>query len=536
MVELHLETVMDANKRTGHRILWVDDEVDLLLPHRLVLEQRGYAVDTLANGDDALSQLRRHNYDLVLLDQEMPGRSGTDMLREIRGVDKRIAVVMVTKSEEEVTLTEAIGRQVDDYIVKPTSPRQVLSVVARILEGPRLRHDQLSRDFARAFPELQSRIGGARAWREWTDLYSEFVDWELSLSATGDRGLIDSLRTLMTDAQREFSDFVVENYPTWVARGNESRPSLSVDVVPEFFIPLLERGEPAVLIIVDCMRLDQWRVLKSVIELDFEIESDLYVSILPTATPYSRNAIFSGLFPDDLAVLRPGWPDAWEEHGLNSFEDELFAEQISRLTDGSVPTHYEKILNVADGQSMLKRLPSLLDEPRAISLVFNFVDLLTHGRSESRLVFEMARDSEALRRLTLAWYEGSDLRTALQLLRARGVRVILTTDHGSAHCYRPATVYAKRDATSNLRYKCGDDLRAENPAAVFAVSDGRTIRLPRGGLKTNYLIAREDYFFVYPTKLREYQARYRDSFLHGGISADEMILPVALLKPRGATR
>lgn len=527
---------MQGRKNVRGRILWVDDEVDLLLPHRLVLEQRGYEVDTLPNGDDALSQLRRCNYDLILLDEQMPGRTGTEMLQEIRSVDSRVAVVMVTKSEEEATLTEAIARRVDDYVVKPTSPRQVLSVVARILEGPGLRHEQLTRDFVRAYSDIRARIDAAKDWRDWTDVHSELVDWELELTASEEPGLVDSLLTLAGDARRGFCDFVVADYGNWVVRGRQERPYLSVDVVPHFFLPLLARGEPAVLIVVDCLRLDQWRALEPVISESFEVESDLYLSILPSATPYARNAIFSGVFPDDLAQRRPGWPDAFEQSGLNSFEDQLFVEQIQRLTDGSVPAHYEKIHTASDGEAMLRRLPGLLDEPRAIAMVFNFVDLLTHGRAESQLLFEMARDAEALRRLTVAWYEGSDLREALRTIRRRGVRVLLTTDHGSVHCHRPATVFAKRDATLSLRYKIGDDLRAEDPQSVFAVADGASIRLPRGGLKTNYLIAREDYFFVYPTKLREYQARYRDSFLHGGISPDEMTLPVALLKPRGDTR
>ncbi len=528
---------MNRQKRASKgRILWVDDEVDLLLPHRLVLEQRGYEVDTLPNGDDALSQLRRSAYDLVLLDQEMPGRTGTDMLREIRGVDPRVAIVMVTKSEEESTLKEAIARRADDYIVKPTSPRQVASVVARLLEGPVLRYEQMAQDFVRAFSDLRSRLDEARSWRDWADLYSDLVDWDLELSEAGEIGLGDSLRSLMSDTRREFTDFVIKNYPDWVGREQSGRPSMSVDVIPHFFLPLLARGEAAVLVVVDCLRLDQWRALHAVIAEDFEVEADLYLSIIPSATPYARNAIFSGKFPDGLAEQRPGWPEAWEEEGLNSFEDELFAEQISRLTDGSVATHYEKVHNASDGEAMLRRLPTALDDPRAVALVFNFVDLLTHGRGESQLLFEMARDAEALRRLTLAWYEGSDLRKALRIIHSRGIRTLLTTDHGSVHCHRPTTVFAKRDATSSLRYKYGDDLRAENPVTVFTVQNGESVRLPRGGLKTNYLIAREDYFFVYPTKLREYQSRYRDSFLHGGISPDELILPVALLKPRGETR
>ncbi len=527
---------MSAKKTVRGRILWVDDEIDLLLPHRLVLEQRGYEVDTSPNGDDALSQLRRHAYDLIILDQAMPGRTGTEMLREIRDADSRIAVIMVTKSEEEATLREAIARRADDYIVKPTSPRQVASVVARLLEGPGLRHEQMARDFVRAFSDLRARIDGATTWRDWTDVYAELVNWDLELSAAEESGLLESLHTLTGDARREFTDFVVESYESWVAKDVKDRPSLSVDVIPQFFLPMLARGEPAVLIVVDCLRLDQWRALQPVVEEDFEVESDLYISILPSATPYARNAIFGGVFPDELAEQRRGWPESYEESGLNSFEDELFREQIARLTGGSMATHYEKVHTLADGEGMLKRLPTLLDEPRAIAVVFNFVDLLTHGRGESQLLFEMARDAEALRRLTVTWYEGSDLRRALKIVRSRGARVLLTSDHGSVHCHRPATVFAKRDATASLRYKYGDDLRAEDPNTVFLIENGASIRLPSGGLKTNYLIAREDFFFVYPTKLREYQSRYRDSFLHGGVSPDEMILPIALLKPRGETR
>jgi DNA-binding response OmpR family regulator len=527
---------MEGKKPSKGRILWVDDEVDLLLPHLLVLEQRGYHVDMLPNGDDALSQLRRHSYDLVLLDQEMPGRTGTEMLREIRGVDPRIAVVMVTKSEEEATLTEAISRRVDDYIVKPTSPRQVASVVTRILEGPGLRHEQIARDFVRAYGEMQERIDRASGSREWAELYSDLVNWELELSAAEEVGLLDSLRTLVAEASRQFTDYVVAQYAGWVAAERGDRPFLSVDIVPHFFLPLLARDEPAVLIVIDCLRLDQWRALEALLDEEFEIEEDLYFSILPTATPYARNAIFGGLFPDELAEARPGWPDSYEEAGLNSFEDELFADLVGRLTESAVPTHYEKVHTASDGEAMLRRLPALLDERRAIAIVFNFVDLLTHGRGESQLLFEMARDAEALRRLTVVWYEGSDLRKALRAIRARGVRVLITTDHGSVHCHRPTTVFAKRDATASLRYKYGDDLRAETPSTVYMVKDGSTIRLPAGGLKTNYLLAREDHFFVYPTKLREYQSRYRDSFLHGGVSPDEMILPVALLKPRGEAR
>lgn len=522
---------MGQARRPRRRVLWVDDEIELLLPHRLILQQRGYEVDTLANGDDALDQLRSEPYDLILLDQQMPGRSGIDLLGRIRDVDPRVAVVMVTKSEDDATLTEAIGRRVDDYIVKPTSPRQVLSVVKRLLEGPELRHDRLSQDFVQAYADLQSRISTAVSWREWSQIYSELVDWELGLSDAGEEGLLESLWTLMTEARREFCDHVEARYRGWV-NGAEDRPPLSVDVVPRFFLPLMARGRAAALVILDCLRLDQWRALRPMIEEDFEVDEDLYCSLLPTATPYARNAIFGGIYPDELAEARPGWPNSKDDTSLNDFEDELFAAQVERLTDAEVSVHYAKVFSSADSEALVRQLPSLLEERRALGLVFNFVDLLTHGRGESPLLFEMARDAAALRRLTVTWFEGSGLRRALGILASHGVRVLLTTDHGSIHCNRPATVYAKRDATANLRYKSGDDLRAENPSAALLISKGKEYRLPPGRLKTNYLIAREDYFFVYPTKLREYQARYRDSFLHGGVSPEEMILPMAVLKPR----
>ncbi len=326
------------------------------------------------------------------------------------------------------------------------------------------------------------------------------MEWELALTDAEEGGLLDSLATLADDVRRGFSEFVVRSYRAWLK-----------DL----------RGE--------------WRALRPRLAEEFEVEESIYFSILPTATPYARNAIFSGWFPDELARRRPGW---WrsDEASLNAFEDELFAGQVSQLSGGRVLTRYEKVFSAAEGEAVLRRLPGLLESPGIVALVFNFVDLLTHGRAESPILFEIARDAEALRRLTVAWFDGSSLKEALRECARRGVPVVLTTDHGSVHCKRPATVYAKRDASANLRYKFGDDLRAENPSAVFLVSDGSQIRLPRGGLKTNYLIAREDYFFVYPTKLREYQARYRDNFLHGGISPEEMILPVALLTPRSHRR
>ncbi len=514
------------------RILWVDDEVDLLRPHLMLLRSQGYQVDAIMNGHDALELLRSRTYDLVLLDEQMPGLRGIEVLEQLRRTSPRLPVVMVTKSEADTTMHEAIGRRADDYIVKPTSPRQVLSVVTRLLAGPALRHEQIARDFTRRFAELREDLSAASSWDEWARLYSELIDWDLALEEADEPGLREILDTLLTDVRRGFCDLVAARYGEWVHEGGEAGPTLSVDVLPRFLQPVLQEDPAALLIVMDCMRLGQWRALLPLVSELFEVEEQLYASILPTATPFARNAIFSGLFPDELAERRPGWWTTGDETGYNTFEDELFAEFARELAGHKIRTHYEKIFSAEEGQAMLRRLGGYLTGPSATALVFGFVDMLTHGRSESKLIWEMARDTSALRSLTVTWFERSAAYRALQVAAQRGVRVLMTTDHGSLHCHRPATIYAKRDATANLRYKFGDDLRVENPAAVFSTSDADELRLPPGGMKQTYVLCREDYFFVYPTKLREYQQRYRDSFLHGGISPDEMILPAVLLTPR----
>jgi DNA-binding response OmpR family regulator len=513
------------------RLLWVDDEIDLLRPHLLFLQGRGYHVDAASNGDDAIELVRVAPYDLVLLDEQMPGRTGMEVLDEIRRLDPRVPVVMVTKSEEDRTLTEAIGRRVSEYLVKPTSPRQVLSVVTRLLEGEALHQQAMARDFTARFRELDGELGTIREWGRWCEVYSELVDWELRLREAGETGLLASLETLLDDFRRGFCQWVSTEYGNWTA-GAPDRPPLSVDVVPQYLAPLLGQERRALFVVIDCLRLDQWRSLVPLLEPLAQVEEALYASILPTATPFSRNAIFSGMYPDGVARRVPGWWGREGEGSLNADEAMLFREQVDRVVGPEVPVGYEKVLDAAGGEAMLRRLPALLSQPGVTALVFNFVDMLTHGRSESAVLWEVARDKEALRALTRQWFERSEALAAIREALRLGVPVLVTTDHGSIHCHRPATVYAKRDTTAHLRYKFGNDLRAQDPSLAFSTSDERVLRFPPGRAATNYLIAREDVFFVYPTKLRQYQARYRGSFLHGGISPEEMILPVALLTPR----
>ncbi len=527
---------MDARRDIGAlpagRILWVDDEVDLLKPHLLLLRSSGYEVETTMNGLDAIELLDLYSYDLVLLDERMPGLRGLDVLGRIRRSAPLMPVVMVTKSEEDATMHEAIGRHVDDYIVKPTSPRQVLSVVTRLLAGSALRQEHITRDFSRQFGDLRARLLKAASWQEWAGLYSELIDWELALEEAGQTELREVLQGLMNELSRGFCDMVADRYGEWAHEGGEVGPPLSVDVLPRFFLPILDEDPAAMLVVMDCMRLGQWRAIMPIIHEHFEIEEALYAGLLPTATPFARNAIFGGLFPDELAEFRPEWWERGSEIGYNSFEDELFERHIRQLTGSRLPTHYEKIFSAKEGDAMLARLGGYLSSPSATALVFGFVDMLTHGRAKSHLIWEMARDTSALRSLTVTWFKRSPALKALRLAAKRGIRVLITTDHGSIHCRRPAVVYAQRDATKSLRYKLGSSLKAENPSAVLTATDPGEFRLPRKGFRQTAIICREDYFFVYPTNLRKYQRRYRDSFLHGGASPGEMVLPVALLTPR----
>jgi CheY-like chemotaxis protein len=524
----HIRT--EAMQQTAKRILWIDDEVDRFEPHLMFLRQRGYTVDTTTNGDDAIEMARGQSYDLVLLDEQMPGRRGLDVMGELRREAPHARVVMVTKSEEDRTLVEAIGRRVDDYLVKPASPRQVLSVVTRLLEGQQLRQQRVAQDFAARWGQLSMMRDEASHWQHYFALYDELVEWELRLHDAGERGLVESVNQLLIEVRRQFGGYVRRHYASWVHGSDQDRPVLSTDVVQRYLVPRLDAG-PLLFVVIDCMRLDQWRRIRPMLGALFDVDEDLYASILPTATPYSRNAIFGGEFPDMIARRHPDW---WgtEEGSLNAFEDTLLREQLRRLGHGAVPVHYEKVFTDVEGDDLFNRVRTAMTGDGVTAVVFNFVDLLTHGRSESTILMEVARDVPALRALTVQWFERSSAFRILREAAARGVRVVLTTDHGSILCERPLTVFARRDATNNLRYKFGLDLRAEQPDAVFSVRDEADLRFPPARRSTNYLLATEDFFFVYPTKLREYQARYRGSFLHGGISPEEMVLPVAVLTPR----
>ncbi|HEX3866403.1 MAG TPA: response regulator [Gemmatimonadaceae bacterium] len=512
-------------------VLWVDDEAELLEPHRIFLKDKGFDVEMATNADDAVEMVRRRPFSLVLLDEQMPGKRGLDAIRELREADPNVSVVMVTKSEEDSTMTEAIGAALDGYLVKPVSPRQVYAAVTRLLEGPRIRQQAVARSFVERFRDLQTEPVRGFGWREWVERYSEVTRWDLDLLAENETGLQESLAGLYPDLRREFAQFMKRAYPDWLRNLDGDRPPLSIDIVSEYLLPVLKTDKRVLFVIIDCLRLDQWSALQPVIATMFDVETTHYFSILPTATPYSRNALFSGLFPGEIAARFPDWWGEREDETLNAHERQLLEAQLAEL-GAAVPVRYEKVSTAAEGDDVERRLARVIAPEGISAFVFNFVDLLTHGRSESAILYEVARDEIALRQLTLQWFKRSALFAVLQEAARRKVKVLVTSDHGSIHCRTPATVFAKRDATPNLRYKFGEDLRAEDANQGLLFTNEDSLKLPRRGLGANTLLATGDAFFVYPTKLREYQSRYRGSFLHGGVTPEEVILPVSLLTPR----
>jgi DNA-binding NarL/FixJ family response regulator len=512
-------------------VLWIDDEAEMLEPHRMFLRDKGFEVETVTNAEDALELVRRRPFSLVLLDEQMPGRRGLDALRELREVDPNLAIVMVTKSEEDSTMTEAIGAALEGYLVKPVTPRQVYAAVTRLLEGTRIRQQAVAREFVQRFREMQTESFRGLNWRQWIERYAEITRWDLELTAANETGLYESLQGLYPDMRREFAGYMKHAYPAWLKNLEGDRPPMSIDIIPEFLMPMFDGAKQAMFVVIDCLRLDQWRTLEPFIAPLYDVETTHYFSILPTATPFSRNALFSGLFPGEIAARFPDWWGEREDETLNAHERQLLEAQLVEL-NRKLPVRYEKISTAAEGDDLERRISRAIAPEGISAFVFNFVDLLTHGRSESAILYEVARDEIALRQLTQQWFRRSALFSLLQEASRKGVKVLITTDHGSIHCRTPATVFAKRDATQNLRYKFGEDLRAENPEQALLFTNEDSLRLPRRGLGANSLIATGDSFFVYPTKLREYQSRYRGSFLHGGVTPEECILPVALLTPR----
>jgi CheY-like chemotaxis protein len=518
---------------TRHRILWADDEIDLLRPHIRFLEQKGFEVTAVPNGEDALSELDRARFDVVLLDEMMPGIGGLETLNAIQARELPVPVILVTKSEEESLMNQAIGKRITDYLIKPVNPSQVFLACKRVFDTQKIQDSQRAQDYVREMQRWQSMDLRSLDWPGWAELAVDVAKWDVRLDGAPEEGLQQAHGDFRRGLNIDFGRFVEDRYPSWV-KDAPGRPLLSSDVVKHAVVPLLQQKRRVVFIVIDCMRLDQWFTLEPLLEEVFEIKREYYCSILPTATPYSRNAIFSGLLPSQLQQRHP---DLWQENTAdertkNRFERQLMDFQLERLkATPEKPPKYLKIYDVDEAHQTRRQINSFAGLP-LVSMVFNFLDILAHGRSESEILQELAPDEAAFRGVMKAWFVHSPLYDILRALAAQDCTVVLTTDHGSVLGRRAALVYGNRDTSTNLRYKYGVNLNTDTKMAVI-VRKPAEYALPEGLNKT-YVLAREDYYFVYPTRFHEFERQYRNSFQHGGISVEEMILPLLTLTPRSA--
>jgi len=513
------------------KILWADDEIDSLKPHILLLEQKGFRVTPVTNGNDAVACAAREKFDAVLLDESMPGMGGLEALEAIKERDPSVPVVLVTKNEAESLMDEAIGRRIDDYLLKPVLPNQIFLALKRILEADRLQESRLARDYVADLARLREEPSSSLDWRGWTELYARSAAWDVDLDQAGDTGLRQAQVDQRRERNVEFSSFVEASYEKWVT--GSGGPPLSTDVVSKWVAPHLREGRRVFLIVIDCMRLDQWLTIEPLLRPLFDVAVDYQFSILPSATPYSRNAIFSGLLPDEIWKRHPEfWQEASsDERSKNRYERQLLDLQLQRLEIKLASgLKYQKIYS-ADEAALVRRNIVTYQNIPFVALVFNFLDMLTHGRSESDLLKELAPDESAFRSVMKSWFQHSALFEALRWVSKQDAVVVVTTDHGAVLSRRSALVYGNRETSTNLRFKFGTNLGCDPKQAVHLKEPAR-YRLPAESAHKQYILAKEDFYFIYPTKFHEYEAKYRGSFQHGGISLEEMILPVATLTPR----
>jgi CheY-like chemotaxis protein len=515
------------------QILWVDDEIDLLRSHVMFLENKDYEVETSSNGADAVDLVRETAFDVVLLDEQMPGMDGLETLEAIKDVRPELPVVLVTKSEEEDLMERALGNQISDYLTKPVNPSQILLTCKRLLERSKLRQETLSQEYLQSFNEISATLREPLTHADWTSLYQQLVHYDLELR--GDEGARQIFQDQFEEANREFGSFIERRYADWIDQADsppdDDRPPLSHEVIPEFVLP--ELGDsPVVFFVIDCLRYDQWRAFEELLHPHFAIETDFYYSILPTATPYSRNAIFSGLLPAELVDRFPGaWAsDEENEHSRNQHEEALLHDLLDRHRPEDLSLRYDKLITGEQGQTFAEEATNLTQHDLS-AVVVNFIDILAHSRSDSDVLKELAPDEEAYRALTRTWFEHSWLYESLRTLADTDCTVVITTDHGAIRSLRSTKVIGDRETSTALRYKYGRNLKCDEEDAIY-VQDPEDFGLPRYGMNTNYIFAKEDFYFVYPTNFHHYENLYRDTLQHGGASPQEMILPIATLTPR----
>ena len=511
---------------TNGLLLWVDDEIEQLRAHIMFLEKKGYEIVTVSNGTDAIDQCRQRNFDLVLLDEQMPGISGLETLRILKEINPSITVVMVTKSEEENIMEQAIGQKIADYLIKPVNPNQILLTLKKNIHRKAIETEITQSQYQQNFQQIAMQIMDCSTWQDWVDIYKRLVHWELELSST-DSSMMEMLQMQKQEANSGFAKFIKKHYLGWL--DDADRPVLSPDIFKSKVFPLLSAGQKVFLVVLDNFRYDQWRVLSQELSEHFDIDEDLYCSILPTATQYARNAIFSGLMPNKIQEMFPDlWVDEDEEEGKNLNEEPLIRTQLERYRRKETFT-YHKINTQADADKLMQQMSQISKHPLNV-VVFNFIDMLSHARTESKMVRELANSESAYRSITLSWFRHSVISDFFRQLAQMDCKVIVTTDHGSIRCTQPVKIVGDRNTNTNLRYKLGKNLSYDEDKSLFVIKDPRKALLPSPNLSTSYVFATGDSFFAYPNNYNYYVSYYRDTFQHGGISMEEMIVPLITLK------
>ncbi|MEI9920718.1 MAG: bifunctional response regulator/alkaline phosphatase family protein [Bacteroidota bacterium] len=516
-----------------YTILWADDEIDLLKPHILFLQQRGYDITPVNNAAEAVELAAERNFDVVFLDEHMPGMSGLEALSQIKNLKPNLPVVMITKNEQELIMEEAIGAKIDDYLIKPVNPSQILLSVKKILDNKRIVSEKTNINYQQEFRKISMAFMDNMNHEEWADIYKKLVYWELQLESADNRDMAEVFDAQKVEANANFCKFIRKNYETWLNNANVERPLMSHLVMKKKVFPELKPGKPLFVVLIDNLRFDQWKKIEPIISEHFNVASEqTYYSILPTTTAYCRNAIFSGLLPSEMAKTHPDlWVGEDEDESKNNFEEDFLQRQLKK-NNLNIKTSYHKIKKLEEGRDLVDSMSNLFSNDLNV-IVYNFVDMLSHARTDMAVIRELAPDESAYRSLTQSWFEHSPLFDILKKIAEKGARVVITTDHGTIRVKRPFKIVGDKAVNTNLRYKQGKNLGYEGDKVMEAPKPERLF-LPKPNMSTTYVFAIEDQFFAYPNNYNYYVNLYKDTFQHGGVSLEEMIVPLIFLTSKNA--